>query len=199
MAAYADDCARLLDRLRVGKAVVAGLSMGGYIAFEMLRRHPGRIAGLILCDTRADADSGPAAAGRDETAQIAETKGAAAVAERMLPVLLGRTTQQTQPQLVTMVREMITKTPVAGIIGALEAMKNRPDSTDLLPKIEVPTLVVIGQEDALVTPAQARAMTSAIPSAAMTTIAGAGHIAPLEAPTAVSRVFAEFLEAVREG
>jgi pimeloyl-ACP methyl ester carboxylesterase len=96
------------------------------------------------------------------------------------------------------VRETITKTPVQGIVGALQAMKTRPDSTDLLKGITVPTLVVIGQEDAIITPAETKAMAAAIPLAAMTTIAQAGHMAPLEAPTAVSRVFAEFLEAVRE-
>ena len=199
MAAYADDCAGLLDRLRLGKVVVAGLSMGGYIAFEMLRRHKDRIAGLILCDTRAEADGADGAKGRDATAEVARTMGAAAVAERMIPVLLGRTTQQTQPQLVQEVREMIAKTPVTGIVGALEAMKTRADSTDLLAGITVPTLVVVGQEDALVAPAQAKLMAAAIPSAAVTTIAGAGHVPPLEAPTAVSRVFAEFLEAVLDG
>jgi pimeloyl-ACP methyl ester carboxylesterase len=199
MATYAEDCIQLLDRLRLGKAVVVGLSMGGYIAFEMLRRHADRIAGLILCDTRADADSAEGAKGRDETMNIARTRGAAAIAERMIPVALGRTTQQTQPQLVQQVREMITKTPVAGIVGALEAMKTRADSTDLLGGISVPTLVVVGQEDVIAAPAVARAMASAIPSATLTTIEGAGHVPPLEAPTAVSRVFSEFLEAVRDG
>ncbi|MFI5206552.1 MAG: alpha/beta fold hydrolase [Gemmatimonadales bacterium] len=199
MATYADDCAMLLDRLRLGKAVVVGLSMGGYIAFELLRRHPDRVAGLILCDTKAEPDSAEGAKGRDETATIARTKGSAAIADRMIPVVLGRTTLQTQPQLVQQVREMITRTPVAGIVGALEAMKTRADSSDLLRGITVPTLVVVGQEDAMGTPAQARAMASAIPSATMTTIEGAGHVPPLEAPTAVSRVFSEFLEAVRDG
>jgi YbgC/YbaW family acyl-CoA thioester hydrolase len=199
MATYADDCVQLLDRLRLGKAVVVGLSMGGYIAFEMLRRHPDRIAGLILCDTKAEPDSAEGAKGRDETAAIARSQGSAAIAERMIPVLLGRTTLQTQPQLVQQVREMITMTPVEGIVGALEAMKTRADSTDLLPSISVPTLVVVGREDTMMVPAQARAMASAIPSATLTTIEGAGHVPPLEAPTAVSRVFSEFLEAVRDG
>lgn len=199
MASYADDCAVLLDRLRLGKAVVVGHSMGGYIAFEMLRRHPDRIAGLILCDTKADPDSAEGAKGRDETAAIARAKGSAAIAERMIPVMLGRTTLQTQPQLVQEVREVITRTPVAGIVGALEAMKTRADSSGLLRGITVPTLVVVGREDALGSPAQSKAMASTIPSAAMTTIEGAGHVPPLEAPTAVSRVFGEFLEAVREG
>ncbi len=199
MAAYADDLARLLDKLRVPKAVVAGMSMGGYIVFEMLRRHRERIAGLILCDTKAEADTAEGKKGRDAMAEIARTQGASAVAERMVPRLLGRTTQQTQPQLVMQVTETVLKAPVAGIVGALEAMRDRPDSTPLLATITVPTLIVVGQEDELTPPANARAMLDAIPSAALTTIAGAGHAAPLEAPTAVSRVFAEFLEAVREG
>lgn len=199
MAAYADDCVRLLDRLRVGKVVLTGLSIGGYIAFELLRRYRDRIAGLILIDTKSAADSAEGARGRDETMQLARTKGAAAVAERMLPVLLGRTTRQTQPQLVEQVREMIARTAVPGIVGALEAMKARPDSTPLLAQIDVPTLVVVGQEDALVPVDEAKKMAAAIPSATFTTIAGAGHASPLEAPTATSRVLSEFLEAVREG
>ncbi len=198
MATYADDLIRLLDRLRVGKVVVAGHSMGGYVTFELLRRHRERIAGLILCDTKAAADTPEGAAGRDEMAKLAETKGTEAIAERMIPVLLGTQTQRTQSQVVQQVREMIVKTPVAGMVGALRAMKERPDSTSLLASIDVRTLVVVGQEDAITPPPVARAMTDAIPAAAMTTIAGAGHIAPLEAPTAVSRVIAEFLEAVRE-
>lgn len=197
MAAYADDMIRLLDRLRVQKAVIAGHSMGGYIAFEILRRYRDRVAGLILCDTRADADSPDGAKKRDEMMQLAQAQGAPAIADRMVPVLLGTSTQQTQPQVVQQVRDMITQTPVPGIVGALKAMKERPDSTPILGSIDVRTLVVVGQDDAITPPAVARALTSAIPDAAMTTIAGAGHIAPLEAPTAVSRVIAEFLEALR--
>ena len=198
MAAYADDLAALLDRLKVDRAVVAGLSMGGYVIFEMLRRHRRRIAGLILCDTRAEADTAEGRTAREEMAELARTRGAAAVAERMVPKLLGRTTQQTQPPLVQQVTEMVTRSPVPGLAGASLAMKERPDSTELLATIDVPTLVVVGQEDVITPPAVARSLTNAIPSAALTTIAGAGHVTPLEAPTAVSRVFAEFLDAVRE-
>lgn len=196
MATYADDLAKLLDRLRVAKVVIAGHSMGGYIAFEMMRRHRDRVAGLILCDTRADADNADARKGRDEMAALAETRGAEPIAERMIPRLLGRTTQQTQPQLVLQVRDMILQAPPRGIAGALRAMRDRADSTDLLATIDVPTLVVVGQEDEITPPALGRSLTAAIPSAAMTTIAGAGHVAPLEAPIAVSRVMAEFLGAM---
>jgi 3-oxoadipate enol-lactonase len=198
MAAYADDLIRLLDRLRIQRAVVAGLSMGGYVAFEILRRHRERVAGLILVDTRADGDGPDARAARDAMAQLAQEDGVRAVAERLLPRLLGRTTQQTQTHLVERVREMMARAPLAGVVGALRAMRERADSTQLLAEIDVPTLVVVGQEDEITPPAVARAMTDAIPSAAMTVIPGAGHLSPLEAPTAVSRVCAEFLEAMRE-
>ena len=198
MATYADDLVRLLDQLEIARAVVAGLSMGGYVVFEMLRRHRDRVAGVILMDTRADADSAEGRAGRDAMIQVAQAEGARAVAERMLPRILGRSTQQTQPILVEQVREMMARTPVAGIVGALRAMKDRADATPLLPSIDVPALVVVGQEDELTRPSAAKALTRAIPSAAMTVISGAGHLAPLEAPTAVSRVMAEFLEHVRD-
>jgi pimeloyl-ACP methyl ester carboxylesterase/acyl-CoA thioesterase FadM len=196
MQTYADDLARLLDRLHIERAVVAGLSLGGYVAFEMLRRHRARVMGLILLDTRADADSAEGRSGRESMIEVARTQGAAAIAERMVPRLLGRSSQQTQPQVVEQVRTMITRTPVPGIVGALGAMRDRTDSTPLLPTIDVPTLVVVGAEDELTPPAAARAMASAIPSAAMTMIPGAGHLPPLEAPTAVTRVMAEFLEAL---
>lgn len=196
MAAYADDLVSLLDRLKVEKAVVAGLSMGGYVAFEMLRRHAGRVHGLILVDTRAEADTVETRASRETLIGVARREGPGAVADRMLPRLLGRTTQRTQPHLVSQVREMAGRWSVAGMVGALGAMRDRPDSTPLLPALDVPTLVIVGEEDEVTPPALSRAMTSAIPSAAMTTIAAAGHLSALEAPSAVSRVMAEFLEAV---
>ena len=199
MAAYADDLARLLDRLEIRRAVVAGLSMGGYVAFEMLRRHRDRVAGLILMDTRAEADGAEARAAREQMIALARAEGVREVAERMLPRLVGRSTQQTQPHLVEQVREMMARAPLPGVVGALGAMRDRADATPLLPEIAVPTLVVVGQEDEMTPPATARALTEAIPSAAMTVIPGAGHLAPLEAPTAVTRVCAEFLEAMREG
>jgi 3-oxoadipate enol-lactonase len=197
MAAYADDLAALLDRLRVERAVVAGLSMGGYVAFEMWRRHRTRVMGLVLADTRAEADTPEARRGREEMIEVARAHGAAAVADRMVPKLLGRSTRRAQPHLVEQVHGMIARAPVAGLVGALAAMRERPDSTPQLASIDVPTLVVVGEEDEVTPPALARALAAGVPGAAMTTIPGAGHLAPLEAPTVVSRVVAEFLEAIR--
>jgi 3-oxoadipate enol-lactonase len=196
MATYADDLARLLDRLRIERAVVAGLSMGGYVAFELLRRHRQRVMGLILMDTRADADSADGRTAREALMEVARSQGAAAVGERLLPRLLGRSTQRTQPQVVEQVQAMISRSSVPGIVGALGAMRDRADSTPLLATIDLPTLVIVGEEDELTPPPLSRAMTAAIPSAAMTTIPAAGHLSAMEAPTAVSRVIAEFLEAV---
>jgi YbgC/YbaW family acyl-CoA thioester hydrolase len=198
MAAYADDLAGLLDRLGERRAVIVGLSMGGYVAFEMLRRHRERIAGLILVDTRAEADAPEAKADRDQMIALAREDGVRAVARRMLPRLLGRSTQHAQPRLVERVREMMARAPLAGVVGAVAAMRDREDATPLLAGIGVPTLVIVGQEDEMTPPPVARAMTAAIPSAAMTVIPGAGHLTPLEEPTAVTRVCAEFLEAMRE-
>ncbi len=196
MAAYADDLAGLLDRLHVDRAVVAGLSMGGYVAFEMWRRHRQRIMGLILVDTRAEADSADGRRRRDEMIAVARAQGAPAIAERMLPQLLGRSTRVAQPQVVEQVRGMISRAPVPGLVGALGAMRDRPDSTPLLGSIDVPTLVIVGEEDDVTPPTLSRAMAAAIPGATITAIPGAGHLSPLEAPTAVTRVMAEFLEAV---
>jgi len=172
--------------------------MGGYVAFEMVRRYRDRVAGLILCDTRADADGPDGRAAREALIAVASEQGMGAVAECLLPRVLGRTTQLTQPHLVEQVREMMIRAPVAGVVGALRAMKERPDSTPLLQSIGVPTLIVVGQEDEMTPPEIAKAMADAIPAGAMTVIPGAGHLSPLEAPTAVSRVLAEFLEHVRD-
>jgi len=194
---YADDMVRLLDCLHVRRAVVAGLSMGGYVALDLVSRHADRVAGLVLVDTRADADTADGRAAREAMIKLAETEGARAVAERLLLRVLGRSTQQTQPHLVEQVREMMAGAPVQGIVAALGAMRDRADYTAILPEIDVPTMVIVGHEDEVTPPALARAMTDAIPSAAMTVIAAAGHLSPLEAPTAVSRLFSEFLEALR--
>ncbi len=193
---WADDVVRLLDRLGVERAVVAGLSMGGYVAFELWRRCRERIMGLILADTRADADSAEARRRREEMIAAARSGGAAAVAERMVPLLLGGSTRRAQPLLVEQVREMIGRASVPGLIGTIGAIRDRPDSTALLPSIDVPTLVIVGEEDEATPPSLSRAMAAAIPGAAFTMIPGAGHVSPLEAPITVTRVIAEFLEAV---
>ena len=193
---YADDLVAVLDALGVRQAVMCGLSMGGYIVFELLRRYPERVRAVVLCDTRAEADSAEARRNRDELAALAVSEGPGAVAERLIPKLLAGATLADQPEVVTQCREMAGRYSVAGMTGALRAMRERPDSTPMLAKIAVPALVVVGAEDKISPPAVAQAMAKAIPGGRCAVIPGAGHVAPLEQPLATSRVLTDFLEAL---
>jgi YbgC/YbaW family acyl-CoA thioester hydrolase len=193
MSRYADDLVAVLDAAGVERAVVCGLSMGGYVTFELLRRHPERVQALILCDTKAEADLPQGRRDREELAALARSAGAAAVAERLVPTLLAPATHAAQPEVVQHVRAMIEGTSVAGIVGALHAMRDRPDSTALLPQIHVPTLVLGGADDQIAPPAGMQAMAAAIPGSQFATVPSAGHLAPLEQPFATSRRLADFL------
>lgn len=196
MEEYADDMAALLEMLDVERAVVCGLSMGGYVALEMARRHGHRLQGLILMNTRANADSVEGKAGRAEMIRLVQRQGSSALAETMLPKLLAPETLRTMPDVVERVRTMIVASPPAGVIGALTAMKERTDSTPLLREIDLPTLVVAGRDDQLIPMDYSRTMAEQIPNAHLTVIAGAGHLAPMEQPIATSRVVGEFLESL---
>ena len=196
MGRYADDLAAVLDAVGVGQAVVCGLSLGGYVVFELLRRHPERVRAVVLCDTRPQADTAEARRNRDELAALAVASGPDAVAERLLPGLLAPATLADQPEVMTQCREMARRCSVVGIVGALRAMRERSDSTSLLGAIRVPTLVVVGAEDRPTPPAVAEAMAQAIPGARCAVIPGAGHVAPLEQPLATSRLLADFLDAM---
>jgi len=191
---YAADLAGLLDALDIETVVLCGLSMGGYIAFEFLRHWRSRVRGLVLMDTRAGADNAEARRARDSSAASARDGGAAAIAETMLPKLLAPSTLAQQPDIVERVRQMILRTPVAGLIGALAAMRDRPNSESLLPTLGgIPTLIVVGEEDAVTPPEQAEAMARVIPGAQLALIPGAGHLSPLENPDEVSRRMAQFV------
>jgi YbgC/YbaW family acyl-CoA thioester hydrolase len=197
VARYADDVVQVLDALGIDRAVVCGLSLGGYILFDLLRRHAGRIRAAVLCNTKATADSPEARRGRDEMAALAEREGVGAVAERLLPQLLAPATVAAQPDVVTHLRDMIGRTPLPGLVGALRALRDRPDSTPMLDSIGVPVLAVAGAEDKIAPVDVMRAMAAAIPGAQFAVIPAAGHLAPLEQPLATSRVVADFLDAVR--
>ncbi len=194
MTTYADDLAALLDALGLDHAVLCGLSMGGYVAFEFLRRWRGRASGLVLVDTRAEPDGMEAKRARDVAAAQAREKGAGAIAEAMLPKMFAPSAATTKPELVERVRALMAATPVAGIVGALGAMRDRPDSTTLLPALtDLPTLVLAGTEDQITPAASAAAMATAIPGARFVGIPGAGHLATLEEPAATTEALRSFL------
>lgn len=196
MARYADTAVRVLDALGVRQAVVCGLSMGGYVVLELIRRHPERLKAIVLADTRAEPDSAEAKRQRDELAALAEREGVRAVGERLLPRVLARATLAERPELVAEVRAMTSRWAVPGMVGALGAMRDRSDSTRTLGAIGVPTLVLVGAEDQVTPPAGAERMAAAIRGARFVTVPAAGHLAPLEQPLAASRALVEFLESL---
>lgn len=197
MERLADDVRGLLDELRLERVVLGGLSMGGYVAFAFLRRYAERTAALILADTRAGADTEEGRKARYDSAALAEKEGAGALAERLLPKLLGASTHARQPEVVRAVREMILSTSPAGIARALRGMAARPDSTALLGTIGVPALVLVGEEDTLTPPAEAEALAKGIRGAPLVRIPAAGHLSNLEQPAAFTRALADFLGSLR--
>ena len=194
MDAYADAVVAVLDEAGVGKAVVGGLSMGGYIALAFWRRHPSRVRALVLMDTKATADAEPARAKRQALIADVAREGFGPTVPSLIPGQLGKTTRETQPVLVERVEIMLRRAPELGVICAATAMMNRIDSTPTLDTITVPTLVIVGDEDALTPVSDAIAMSSLIRGSRLVTIAGAGHLSPLEAPDVVNAAIAEFLE-----
>jgi pimeloyl-ACP methyl ester carboxylesterase len=193
MAGYASDLIRQLDDQRIDEVAVCGLSMGGYIAFELLRRIPQRIRAVILCNTKAAADTAEAKRGRDAMATKARSEGARSIAAELVPKLLAPATREGRPEVVREVTELIERQPVSGIVGALRALRERPDSTPLLGSIVVPVLVLAGEDDQITPAAGMREMAGAIPAAQFALIPDAGHITPLEQPVIVSSAVADFL------
>lgn len=191
---YADDVAVLLDHLNISRAVLIGLSMGGYISLAFSRKYGSRLGALVLADTRAQADSPEGRTGRFHLAQTAYTQGTEAVANTMLPKLLGSTSLQRKSELLEYVRETIHHAPVSGILVDLMAMADRPDSVTHLRAITCPTLVVIGQEDVTTPLADAELMARDTPGARLAVIPAAGHLSNLEQPEVFNTLLREFVE-----
>ncbi len=193
---YADDLILLLDVLRIDRAIVCGLSMGGYVALACWRRHRARVRGLILMDTRAGGDSPAGRGRRDEMIALARERGSGAIADAMIGSMVGVRTREKCPEVVDAVHRMLARAPVDGVIGALEAMRDRPDATPSLGTIDVPTLVVVGEDDVLTPPGEAALLHAAIRGSRLEVIAGAGHVSNVERPAAVNHVVSEYLAAL---
>ena len=193
---HADDLVALLDHVGVARAVVCGLSMGGYVALALWRRHPARVRALVLADTRAGADDAAGRARRDALVALARREGSAAVADTQLAGSLGRTTREREPARVAAFRALLSAAPVEGIVGALLAMRDRPDATATLPTIAVPTLVLVGAEDVLTPVDEARRLAAGIVGARLAVIDGAGHASSWERPAAFTAELAAFVLAL---
>ncbi len=190
--AHADDLAALLERLAIPRAVVVGLSMGGYVALAMAERHRDRLAGLVLIDTRAGADDATGRAGRDAAIATIREGRAREVVRGLAGRLFAADTPSADRDPVIARMEGV---PADGLVAALEAMRDRPDRRSLLPRLAgLPTLVVVGSDDRITPPAEARAMAGAIPGAELVEVEGAGHLAPVERPDTVNEALQRFLD-----
>jgi pimeloyl-ACP methyl ester carboxylesterase len=190
---YAGDVIDLLDALHVDQAVIGGLSMGGYAAFAVLRHAARYVQGLILADTRAEADTPEGLDARRKMLDLVQSKGPAAVAEEMIPKLLGETTRRSRAGVIDQVRSLVLSNSSEAIAGSVRALMSRPDSTPLLPTIHVPTLILVGAEDTVTPPALSEKMHNAIAGSELTVIPEAGHLTNLERPNLFNAALARFL------
>jgi pimeloyl-ACP methyl ester carboxylesterase len=197
MEQMADDLAALVEALAIDEPIVlCGLSMGGYVALAFWRKHVERLRGLVLCDTRAAADTPQAAAGRLETAQRVLGEGTQSLADAMLPRLFAPATLENDPNAIAAERQKILSVHPEGIAAALRGMASRRDFRDELANISLPTMVIVGEHDAISTVDEMRSMAGAIPAAEFVILPGAGHMTPLENPTGFNEAIEQFLTRV---
>jgi pimeloyl-ACP methyl ester carboxylesterase len=190
---YADDVAGVLDALQIERAVITGLSLGGYVTFAFWRRHRDRVRALVLADTLARGDLIENVARRRELIEMAETQGSSAVANAQIAGLMGKTTRDKRPDIYDAIHRTMSQAPEAGVIGALEAMIERPDSTETLGTIDVPTLIIVGNEDVLTPPKDGRALHAAISGSRLEILKEAGHLSNVERPASFNTVLSEFI------
>jgi 3-oxoadipate enol-lactonase len=191
---FVDDLLNLLDARGVQKAILCGLSMGGYVALRAIERAPERISGLILCDTRSEADSNEAKLKRAATVKTIKDQGVSIFCEDFLKSVLTPETLASRPDIATRVRHMIMGNNPLGIIGTTLAMAGRTDTTESLSRIKVPTLILVGDKDPITPPSAAQAMHERISGSIMAVIANASHMSNLENPKAFNQHLGEFLK-----
>lgn len=192
-----DFVAAVLDALGVARAVVGGLSMGGYAAMAFARRHPARLAGLILADTKAAPDDEAGRATRDRLIATAKAEGPGAIADEMLPKLMGEKARKTNPAAVRLAETVARRQTVDGIVGALAALRDRPDAAPGLPKVAVPTLVLVGEYDEVTPPLAAARLGALVAGSEVVHIPGAGHLSNVENPDAFNAAVVGWLKQLK--
>ncbi|HWM93549.1 MAG TPA: alpha/beta fold hydrolase [Thermoanaerobaculia bacterium] len=192
MTDFATDAGALLDHLGIDRAVVGGLSMGGYAALAFAEIFPDRLLGLVLANTRAAADTPEAREKRLATARDVLEKGSGILAPSV-EKLLGATTRSQQPELVRQVGQWISGAPPAGVAAAQRGMAERPDRSGLLPRIAARTLVIVGDEDELIPQEESRGMAEAIPDSELAVFHRVGHLSSLEAHADFNEILRSFL------
>jgi 3-oxoadipate enol-lactonase len=191
---HAGDVIDLLDALHIDDAVIGGLSMGGYVIFALFKRAPRYFRAMVLADTRPQADTPEAVESRKRMLALVREKGSSAVADEMIPKLLGEDTRRTRPEIADHVRSLILDSSPEAIASAITALMTRPNSTPVLSSIHCPTLVIVGEQDTLTPPALSEGMYRAVPGSEYIALPRAGHLSSLEQPAAFNAALARFLE-----
>jgi pimeloyl-ACP methyl ester carboxylesterase len=194
MEKHAADVVRVMDDAGVRKAVFAGESIGGYILFEFWRRMRERVSALVLCNTKAGADNEEARANRLRSAEDVEKRGVEPFVETMIPKLLGETIRTTRPDVVERARGMMMKMTPTGVAAVQRGMATRPDSVATLATIDVPTLLITGDEDVLTGVGEAELMQRHIAGSTLKVIPRAGHYAVFERHEEAGRMVRQFLD-----
>jgi pimeloyl-ACP methyl ester carboxylesterase len=191
---YADDVVAELDRSGIDQAVVGGVSLGGYIVMSMLRRYPSRIAAVVLADTKAAADTADAAANRLRIADRVVADGSSHVlVDELVPRLVGTTTHAQRHDVLARVTELVQSASPTAVAWAQRAMAARPDSSDVLAGTSAPALVLVGAEDVITPESDARAIVDGMPNARLLVLPEAGHLSPMETPTAFASAVRSFM------
>jgi 3-oxoadipate enol-lactonase len=194
----AADVRGLMSRLDIERAVIVGLSMGGYISLAFYRNYPGAVRAMVLANTRASADTEKARERRMASAEKAEREGAAAIADEMVPVMFAPSTLETRPDIVQRLRAIIEANAPGGIAAAQRAMATRMDSTYILAGIDFPVLIIGGSEDKLTPVSEAQSMREGIPHSRLVVIEGAGHLSNMERPDEFNGALIDFIKTLED-
>jgi 3-oxoadipate enol-lactonase len=196
MGKHAADLRAMMDDADVGRAPIIGVSIGGYLLFEFWRRFRGRVAALGLCNTKAPADNPEARAGRLQAANDVLERGTEPFFESMIPKVLAKSTRESRPDLVDGVMRMMKKMSSENVAQVQRGMADRPDSIETLKTINVPTLLVTGDEDVTTGVKEAELMRQHIPGSQLQVIPKAGHYSPWEQPDQFVRILRQFLDSL---
>lgn len=192
----AGDVEALADHLELEPFVLGGFSMGGYVAFRYLAQHTDRVHALMLLDTRAEADAPEAKQRRYAGIDRIKSEGPDGFLNDFAKLVLSPKTVESRPEIVTQVRQMMEEERAASLTGGLKAIAERPDSTPLLARLKMRTLIVVGEDDKATPPESAKKMQDAISGSTLVTIPGAGHMTSIEQPERFTKALREFLEGV---
>jgi pimeloyl-ACP methyl ester carboxylesterase len=198
MEAYADEVKQVIDQLRLHRVILVGLALGGWVALTLYRRHPEVVTAMVLADTRPDAESSDGQVRRLEQQRLAAKSGVRAVAGSWHELLTSESSRRAQPELAAALLDLMDDR-IEGFVGALEAVKNRPDMTNALRDISVPTLIIVGESDQISPPALSRQMHELIAGSKLSILPGVGTMTNLEAPSVFNRLVTQFTSAQTVG